>query len=81
LLKVPGIILIFKTFFKDLKYLKPIIIILRGILLLNYENFIKEIVTRYYIGLLEYDGYYLVQFGLNKERYIPNTPGLLIRYR
>ncbi|XTI82798.1 hypothetical protein V2W45_1228475, partial [Cenococcum geophilum] len=81
LLKVLGIIPTFKTFFKDLKYLKPVIIILRGILPLNHKDSIREIITRCYIGLLEHNSYYLVQFSLNRKRYILNTPGLLIRYR
>ena len=81
MLNILGIIPIFKIFFKDLKYLKPIIIILRGILPLNYKDSIREIVIRYYIGLLEHDGYYLVQFSLNRERRVLNTLGFLIRYR
>jgi len=81
LLNILGIIPTFKTFFKDLKYLKPIIIILKGILPLNYKGTVKDIVIYCYIGLLEHNSYYLVQFSLNRKHYILNTPGLSTHYR
>jgi len=80
LLNILGIILIFKTFFKDLKYFKPIIIILRGILLLNHKSTIKDIVMRCHIGLLKHNGYYLIQFSPNRERHMLNTLGLSTYY-
>ena len=81
LLGVPGMIPTFKTFFEDLKYLEPVIIILRGILPLNHEDSVRKTVTRCHTGSSEHDGYCLVQFGLNRERRVPNTPEFLIRYR
>ena len=80
MLNILGIILTFKTFFKDLKYFKPIIIILKGILPLNYKDSVREVVIYYYTDLSKHNSYYLVQFGLNRECHILNTLGLPICY-
>ena len=80
LLNILGMIPTFKMFFKDIKYFKSIIIILRGILLLNYKDSVREAVMHYYTGLLEHDSYCLVQSGLNRKHYVPNALGLTICY-
>ena len=54
--------------------------ILRGILLLNNRDSLKEVAIYCYTGLLKHDDYYLVQFGLNRECYILNALGLQFCY-